>query len=408
MAYMTVTYNNELEVETIEELETNTMVNAIQILFLGSTRRLPVISDVFYDILLNQIRTRSQLRKLDLINFNALVDMDMDPFLEAASENIALQSLNLVGLGILTAESLGRLCSHPNLRELSLQVTSDSSDPELEIMNTFKQIIETCPMMQRVKVKGTSFTQISWQPICEGLYKVQPSMSLDLVSFLTFDQGATALLQSFLHECPHPVHLPLTAGGINLCPHDKCTWLSQLIGPAVHTLKLKFSRYILDLQDFMKSLNDRQHLRKLEFREMNSKETLNHVVNAIPDMLYVQELVIDCDPEIWYYEYDDDTLSRNTKLLSLLAKNTSITNVDFRFTDMGFSIWTEQEQQRLQHLMLRNSSCSKTFTSSDVIPLSVWPHLLRMVQTTNAGKSLTFQGLCGLAAKLSSTSESHK
>jgi hypothetical protein len=154
-------------------------------------------------------------------------------------------------------------------------------------MNTFKQIIETCPMMQRLKVHGSLFTQTSWQPICEGLYKVQPFVSLNLVSFLTFDQGAAALLQSFLHECPHPVHLSLSAGGINLCPQDKCTWLSQLIGPAVHSLKLGFGRYVHDIKDFMKSLNAQQHLRKLEFWEINSEETFDHVVNAIPDMLYV-------------------------------------------------------------------------------------------------------------------------
>jgi hypothetical protein len=104
---------------------------------------------------------------------------DMSRFIEAASKNSDLQSLKVAGAYPFTAESLGRLRLHPNLMELGFSV---SLDTELSTIEMFKQIIETCPMLQKVQLVNSEFTRTNWPPICNALYKIQSSVSLDLFS----------------------------------------------------------------------------------------------------------------------------------------------------------------------------------------------------------------------------------
>jgi hypothetical protein len=172
----------------------------------------------------------------------------------------------------------------------------------------------------------------------------QPSVSLNL-SNCKFDQDATNLLQSFLQNCPNPVRLLIHVEGMELHEMDS-TWLSRLIGPAVHTLTLNNGVKEV-FQDFMKSLQTKQQLIYLEFRDIYSLDAYQVIVDGIPDISYVEEF------RICFYRNDrnpsnEELASIKTTFLRKLAKNLSITTVYLQLENFSSSsIWTEQEQETL-------------------------------------------------------------
>jgi hypothetical protein len=95
----------------MKSLESNTMIDSIMVCIMRS-----MALDVDYVALLNQIRSLSQLREMELFSMDHRIDMSF--FIQAASENTALHSLNLIDAKRYSAESLGRLRAHPNLQEL--------------------------------------------------------------------------------------------------------------------------------------------------------------------------------------------------------------------------------------------------------------------------------------------------
>jgi hypothetical protein len=145
----------------------------------------------------------------------------------------------------------------------------------------------------------------------------------------------------------------------------------------------------------MKSIHDKKHLQCLEFEYVDSLKLYQVIVEGIPNLSYMQELKIDWG---WSHDwgpssYDPHSNIIKIELLRLLAMNLSITTVDLQLDteDEENSTWTELEYEMLQSFQQRNSTCSQIFASPDLIP-------------TNAtkAKSLSFQGLVGLAATLPS------
>jgi hypothetical protein len=387
--------------EAMQELENNSSVD--DLIVAAPPEMTPSDMDANYKVaLLNYIRTRKHLRKFGLFNEDN-TDVDINPFLIAASENLGLQSLDLAGADGYTAETLGRFRSHPNLQQLHLSEPLDLNF-EQDIMDVFGLIIETCPKMQHLKIYNSELSQSTlgaWRPVFEALFKTQRSLTLNL-SWCYYDQAATNLLRSFLHDYPYPVHFLITVSSGQRNP--PC--LSDLIGPAVQKLCLQVMADKEIVQNFMESCQYREHLIYLEFQGV-SLEEYQVIVDGIPHLSYVQELKIRC-----FYSSDRKSQLSNMKanLLRSLARNLSITNVDLDLFSLGISsvkkqenTWTELEYTMLQSLMRRNSTCSEVFASPDLIPLSLWPHVLRLVETTNAitSRSLIFQGLRGLSANLS-------
>jgi hypothetical protein len=384
--------------EAMQELENNSSVDN---LFVAAPQEMtPSDMDANYKVaLLNYIRTRKHLRKFGLSNSNS-GNVDINPFLIAASENSGLQSLDLARADGYTAESLGRFRSHPNLRQLKFSNTLVFNF-EQDIMDVFGQIIETCPKMQHVRIIHSTLSGNTWEPIFEALYKTQQALTLDLF-LCELDGAATDLLHLFLHDYPYPVHFLFNVNRWRMNP----TWLSDVIGPAVQKLCVRVVADKEVFQNFMESCQYREHLRYLEFEGI-SLEECQVIVDGIPHLSYVQELQI---RSFYYSDRKSELSNMKAKLLRSLAMNLSITDFDLDFFSLGIfseeeqeNTWTELEYKTLQSLKLRNSTCSKIFASPDLIPLGLWPHVLRLVETTNAitTRSLIFQGLRGLSANLS-------
>jgi hypothetical protein len=384
----------------MQQLEQNSTVDYVIALSLSDTTA--SILDEHYAAVLHHIRKRKHFRKFSLLNDDNNV-VNVNPFLMAASENLGLQWLDLsCGRGY-TAESLGRFRSHPNLRQLEVRLVFDQ-----DIIYGFRQIIETCQNMQDLRFVVTNLSQNNWGPIREALYKTQRTITLSL-SLETSDGPATDLLRSFLHDHRYPVYFVITINSRQMNP----TWLSHVIGPAVQKLCTRATG-IEVVKNFMESCQDREHLRNLEFESVNSLKEYEAIVDSIPHLLHVQLLRIQCNFSSTWSSRNDQLLGMKANLLRSLARNLSITDVVLRTQRISTkedqkNTWTELEYTTLQSLKLRNSACSQIFASPDLIPLSLWPRMLRLVETTNAitSKSLNFQGLRGLSSNLTSSYGKH-
>jgi hypothetical protein len=302
----------------------------------------PNVSDT---ALLHRIRTHKNLYKLDLLDgFNSR-DVDMNPFVVAASKNTNLQALGLSGASGYTAESLGQFRSHPNLRELEFNVTSGYGgeiklDLEPDIIHVFKQIIETCPKLQYVQISDSHLTSNTWGPICEALYKKQQPVTLSLW-FCTSDPAATDLLRSFLHDYPQPVHFLILYHLLQYDAYDvDPMWLSHLIRPAVQKLSVSIidiTYNIEVLQNFMRSLQDRKHLRYLDFEDVDSLNLYQAILEGIPNSSYLEELRINLKKEPFHYQLSN----MKTELLRSLATNLSITDVDLQLDTLNYVWWSD-------------------------------------------------------------------
>jgi hypothetical protein len=274
-----------------------------------------------------------------------------------------------------------------------------------EAIQIVKEIIETCPKLEHLKLFGGKFTTENWKPIQEALSTVTPEITLTL-QCCYFDEEATKLFQSFLRNCPNPVRLRFHVPSLRFHEMDS-SWLLQLIGPSVYALKLNYAQIAddfgmdpPDMEPFMNSLKKmNKTLKELEFKKMSSTSDCRAVVDSIPYLSCLEEIKIGIYPSP---PFGHSHYIRPTKELisKALTRNTSITKFTFNIlgeiTGMYRPYWQELDQELLQLLQQRNQSIPGFVASPDCIPLSYWPHVLQAMQKTTIGTTLTFQSLRGL------------
>jgi hypothetical protein len=261
----------------------------------------------------------------------------MQRFVEAAARNVALQSLLISPSFGYTAASLGHFRFHPNIQRLGFDLPVGI---EPDVVDMFKQIIETCPKLKEVGIVASECTHNNAQPIFQAMYKIQHALKLDL-TLSHFNHDALDLLCSFLHNFPHPVNLWMTCNLLLKQQKTESAWLSHLIGPAVKRLEIYSQRKEV-LQEFMKSLNDKPQLRCLHIEPVELLEEYHIVVNCIPDLLYLQEFKMRC---FFSWQFSDNQLSTfKTQVLSAMAKNVSIIDAYVSLMNHSSVTWTEEEQ----------------------------------------------------------------
>jgi hypothetical protein len=378
----------------IEALQNNTIVESIDCY---------VFDDLIQNLtpLYNCIRARGQLRKLKFQDFTGR--FNISDLLEAASESSCLQMLDIVGSYIYTPESLGRLRSHPSLREICFavpcipQIIVDnfrawSHEEVVEKAKVYGQIIETCPRMQQVRIQCKLFTMENWEPICKALYLVHPEVTFELIGATSFDAEATEHLRSFLNKCPNPVHL--------------CTYMplvSNLVGSSVHSLSI-YSYQVRstgdclsvkpEWADLRKTLTQGQNnsLRVMKFYGFYCPDNFSTFFDCIPDLRCVEEFYVSfTDVEIDSHENS----FMKKQFLTSLMKSSSIQKFELKFGCYGDadSVWTDAEIEILQSVLFRNKSIPSLLATPYLIPLSLWPDVFQAFQKTNAAMSLIYQGL---------------
>jgi hypothetical protein len=418
-----ILYCHDDFLETTSALQDNRIVDQIRCdfgdLFVGHPDD---YENVDLSPLLDVIRTRSQLRTLILHDWNR--SDDISPFLFAAAENPALESLFLHDMVTFSAESLERFQSHPNLSTIFVSMFSFHDNPA--ILESLKQVIKTCPRLDSVYLQGFGnhlVTGDSWRPIGQALCKVQPKLTLVLRS-LIFDAEATILLQDFLHQSPTSVYLRMISTSflpLLESSSSSSSWLPRLLGPSVRALAVCYSEkdlqaeqtidsrcqeIKLEVKEVMKCLNEWEgrNIKELEFvlsdsEPENCYDILQTVFDGIPDILFVTEFTlyystISCFSDEFLQQHDPFSFLKK-KLLDALAKNISIQKMNLVITRCTRNIldWTNTETEQLEFLRLRNESISQFMASPKSSPLSVWPHFFQAVQATGARLYLVFQGL---------------
>jgi hypothetical protein len=363
------------------------------------------------------LRAQGQLCKFKIRDCSS--QFDVSSFLEIASENGHLQTLDFFFVVVYTPESLGKLRSHPGLETICFTGPCESGPPSrdgfdpviiyeevVEKNQLFAQIITTCPRLQHVKF----FCDNLSLPIRLALLHVRPEITLELDTNPRFNEESIKAWRSLLDNYPNRVNIRfLLLEPFDIIHPATLPELASLIGSAsVHALSIRFhsglprnvttgnSTLMQDLTSFTRLITSGQKnlLRVIEFDGCCSPDEYRMLVGCISDFQSIEELNFHF-PHLTAHNHVHSTMQE--QFLTALHKNASIQKCQFGFVGRRLEIVESAavDVATLHSILHRNKSIPGMLASTDLIPLSVWPHVFRTLQKTNAAMTLIYQGLRG-------------
>jgi hypothetical protein len=344
------------------------------------------------------IRFCRPLCKLSVIDSPGNIVYDVSPMVVVVSENSTYQDLKhwLSWCFGCSTDALEQLHFDPDHKTILLDQSPKDSQGRLHAV---EQIIEICPLMNKVCFVQCDFTPQIWMSIFAGLCKVQaPEVDLGLID-CQFDDEAANQLKTFLHVCPQSVYLHINQPQ-HLFPPCQSFRLLPLLGPSVHCLQIllicwcrnrkrilylgdRDQRIIEESVNFLGRSTNNLAVRELRFAisPVHVRGFYDRIISRIPSLYGIESLVI--------ANGTHDNLGNHWRAFER-TKKSLLRALDINCSVQKFELtaapWSDDEITFLESVLHRNACISSWIASSPAeIPcFGLWPHVLfRIMQKSS-------------------------